>query len=149
MYFFDLLGINRIWAVEEQEGSEPSALHVAEITEAIKDVGGENVLLINQPQLDVEDMEGIAEATNSNIAYLTPLLGVEVETSQQSTYGDLIDSYIEMIDYNLYKLVNPVLYNTTTVNTSPLQGFEFVHVISTGILTFAAVTIMEKKKRKL
>jgi len=147
IYFLDLLGINRIGAVEEQEGSEPSALHIAEIAETIKSAGGENVLLISQPQLDVEDLIGIAESTGSNIAYLTPLLGVEVETSLRSIYGDLIDQYIEMIDYNLYKLANPDLYNTTNANPNSVGGFEFANVLLTGIQFIMVMVIVDRKNK--
>ena len=93
-YLFDLLGIIRVGAIEEQEGVEPSPEHIQTLISAIN---SENVsLIVNQPQLDDEVVNQIALDTGIQIVDLTPLLGVY----------DLED-YISMIDYNLLALQNP------------------------------------------
>ncbi len=125
-YFFDLLSIERLGAIEEREGSEPSAAHIAEITELIKSEDIDKILLINQPQLDAEDVLGIAEETGVKVVLMTPLLGVQVEPSLQVLFGDFIDTYIEMLDYNLRKLTEALEADSTTNTTNGfLSGFEF------------------------
>jgi ABC-type Zn uptake system ZnuABC Zn-binding protein ZnuA len=137
VYFFDLLGLERIGAIEEVEGAEPSAAHIADLTEKI--IEEECKLIINQPQLDKEDVESLALDTDSKIAVLTPLLGVKVEESLKAEYGDLIDEYIEMFDYNLYKITHP--YKPTAKNTPGFEGVSF--------MTFLfIVTVIFRKRRK-
>jgi len=120
-YLLDLLGIQRIGAIEEKEGVEPSAAHIADLTQDMITQGCN--LIINQPQLDIEDVEALALETSSSIAILTPLLGVINSGELEDTFGVSIDSYIEMIDYNLYQLGNPY---TPEPRTSLVPGFELV-----------------------
>lgn len=146
IYFFDLLGIERLASIEEHEGSEPSATHIAEITTKIKDElkQGSNVLLINQPQLEEDDVVSIAEETGINIAVLTPLLGVEVEESLQSKFGTTIDGYIEMFDYNLFQLKNTNHEGTTNTSTQKnTPGLTFIGLI----LGFVTLTLTFSKKK--
>ncbi len=139
VYFFDLLGLERIGTVEETEGAEPSAAHIADLTEKMLEKGCK--LIINQPQLDKEDIEALALDANAKIAVLTPLLGVEVEDSLKGEYGDIIDEYIEMFDYNLYKLAHP--YTPSVESTA---GFESVSMLS--FLSFTIVLVSFQKRRK-
>ena len=97
-YLLDDLGVIRVGAIEQTEGGEPSPQHIQSIIDLMKDQ--EVKLLINQPQLDESDVLQIARDTGAKIANLTPLLGVEVE-------GEVIDSYIKMIDFNMIQLANP------------------------------------------
>lgn len=137
-YFFDLLGLERIGAIEETEGAEPSAAHIAEITQKMRDEKCE--LIINQPQIDEEKVTALAIDTNAKIAVLTPLLGVEVEESLKSEYGELIDEYIEMFDYNLYKLAHP---NTPSVGST--EGFDIVAIL--GLLSVVITKVINQKKK--
>ncbi len=138
IYFFDLLGIKRIGAIEETEGAEPSAAHIAELTQKMLDEKCE--LIINQPQLDEEDVEALAIDTNAKIAVLTPLLGVQVEDSLKAEYGDSIDEYIEIFDYNLYKLAHP--YTPSVESTS---GFGIFSFLSIGFLIIAYIIIRKRR----
>lgn len=98
-YLFDLLGIQRLAAIEEREGEEPSVQHINQVVDTMQ---AQNcTLIINQPQLDEGDVLEIARETNAQIADLTPLLGVPDEN------GDPILTYVDMIDYNLRALANP------------------------------------------
>ena len=143
IYFFDLLGIERLGSIEENEGSEPSATHIAELVQAIlnEKETGETVLLVNQPQLAQEDVLGISESTGVDIVELTPLLGVEVDPSLQSIFGNLIDTYIKMLDYNLYMLGHPINQITTSQTTSQgITGFELT------MMMLGLVIIYRRKK---
>jgi len=139
VYFFNLLGLERIGAIEEVEGAEPSAAHIADLTD--KMLQEECKFIINQPQLDKEDVEALALDTDAKIAVLTPLLGVEVEDSLKAKFGDLIDEYIEMFDYDLYKLAHP--YNPSFESTS---GLEIVSILSFLPLCIALSTTRKRRK---
>ncbi|MFW9906282.1 MAG: metal ABC transporter substrate-binding protein [Candidatus Thorarchaeota archaeon] len=139
LYFFDLLGLKRIGAIEEVEGAEPSAAHIADLTE--KMLQEKCKLIINQPQLAKEDVEALALDTDSEIAELTPLLGVKVEESIKAEYGELIDKYIEMFDYNLYKIIHP--YTPIAKNTPGFTSVSFVTFLSIVI-----VSVNYRKRRK-
>jgi len=122
-YLFDLLGIIRVGAIEEQDGVEPSPEHLQEIVSSIEN---ENVsLIINQPQLEDETVNQIALDTGIKIADLTPLLGV----------FDLED-YISMIDYNIIALQNPFDPTTSTLpwTTWVLIGLAGASLIVLGIV---------------
>ncbi|MFX0065837.1 MAG: metal ABC transporter substrate-binding protein [Candidatus Hermodarchaeota archaeon] len=101
VYLFNLLGIERLAAIEEHEGEEPSAEHIAEIIQLMKD---ENCrLVVNQPQLEESEIIEIARETGAKIADLTPLLGTfEFESGTES-----INTYIDMIDFNINAIQNP------------------------------------------
>ncbi|MFX1539125.1 MAG: metal ABC transporter substrate-binding protein [Promethearchaeota archaeon] len=101
VYLFDLLGIERLAAIEEHEGEEPSAEHIAEIIQLMKDENCQ--LLVNQPQLEEDKIIEIARETGAKIADLTPLLGTfEFESGTES-----ITTYIDMIDFNIDIIKNP------------------------------------------
>ena len=138
IYFFNLIGLERIGAIEETEGAEPSAAHIAELTTQMLDEKCE--LIVNQPQLDEEDVEALALDTNAKIAVLTPLLGVQVEDSLKGEYGDSIDEYIEIFDYNLYKLAHPY---TPSMESTP--GFGLFSFLSVGLLFIAFMLIRKKR----
>ncbi|MFX0210594.1 MAG: metal ABC transporter substrate-binding protein, partial [Candidatus Hodarchaeota archaeon] len=129
-YLFDLLGIDRIAAIEEHEGGEPSAEHIAEIVDTMKEQDVK--LIINQPQLSADQVNQIARDTGAKIADLTPLLGVEDQN------GDPILDYISMIEYNLWALVHP--HNPPLESSSPIIWFGLgITVISIAV---AIITII-------
>ncbi len=133
-YLFDLLGIIRVGAIEEQDGVEPSPDHLQGIISAIET---ENVtLIINQPQLDDETVNQIARDTEIQIANLTPLLGVY----------NLVD-YISMIDYNILALKNPFNPPSSFLpwTTWFLIGFAGIILVALGV---AVVIVRSKNPRK-
>ncbi|MFW9916619.1 MAG: metal ABC transporter substrate-binding protein [Candidatus Thorarchaeota archaeon] len=95
-YLFDLLDVTRVGIVQEKEGVPASYQHLKDLRQKM-DVNDVQ-LIITQPQLEGEwDLiYQLARDTNAKVAYLTPLLGV---------YG--LDSYIEMVDFDLNALENP------------------------------------------
>ncbi|NHJ33717.1 MAG: zinc ABC transporter substrate-binding protein, partial [Asgard group archaeon] len=105
MYLFDLLGIERVAAIEEHEGEEPSAEHIAEVVRTI--VAENATMIINQPQLEEEEVVEIARDTGILITELTPLLGIIDENGYVTSTGSLIENYIDMILFNLEALRNP------------------------------------------
>ncbi|MHC1567432.1 MAG: metal ABC transporter substrate-binding protein [Candidatus Syntropharchaeia archaeon] len=92
MYLLERIGFERVATIEQTEGGEPSAKHIAEVENAIMK---KNVkLIVDMPQLSSPIVHQISEDTGVNIVYLTPLIG---------PFGT--DSYIEMIEYDVEKIV--------------------------------------------
>ncbi|MHA1359907.1 MAG: metal ABC transporter substrate-binding protein [Candidatus Helarchaeota archaeon] len=121
-YLFDLLGINRTAAIEKAEGIEPSAADIAAIIDLmnINDVN----LIVTDPQHSDEQVIEIARQTGSEIAYLTPLLGV---------YG--LETYIDMIDYDLCALHVP-----KSPPEEPFKAFQWLWVILGGLFAVLVIT---------
>ncbi|MFW9997303.1 MAG: metal ABC transporter substrate-binding protein [Candidatus Odinarchaeota archaeon] len=125
-YLFDLLGIDRVAAVEEKEGSEPSAQHIADVTQLMKE---QNItLLVNQPQLAEDDIVEIARDTGAKIADLTPLLPVEVDGWEKET----VETYVDMIRYDIWALENPHDPPAVTVSSAGLLIAVTALVVRTG-----------------
>ncbi len=103
IYFFDLLGIERVATIEEGEGKEPSASHIQDVIDEMNEHDAH--LIVVNPQHRSDTVYEIARSTNSKIASLTPLLGVSVNwNGTQKT----ISTYEELIEYDLWALANPV-----------------------------------------
>jgi len=114
MYLFDLLGIERVATIEEHEGEEPSAEHIAEVVRAI--VAENASIIVNQPQLSEEEVIEIARDTGILITELTPLLGIIDEKGYVLPNGSLIESYIDMIRFNLEAIRNPYEPSVANLN---------------------------------
>ncbi|MHA1200714.1 MAG: metal ABC transporter substrate-binding protein, partial [Candidatus Heimdallarchaeaceae archaeon] len=118
MYLLDLLGVIRVGVIEEHEGSEPSAQHIGEVIDTMKE---ENVsIIITQPQIEEKSIIQIARETEAKLAKLTPLLGIDNDTN----------TYIKMIEYNLVALANPVdVSSSGWIVASIIAGASFLGVI--------------------
>jgi len=127
-YLFDMLGIIRVASIEEHEGGHASPQHLDEVRQEMKDEGVE--IIVTQPQLKGEwdEIHQLARDTGSKVVYATPLLGV---------YG--LNSYIDMIDYNLDALMNPV--NPPHEET---PGFMYI----SAFLSLIAASILVRQWKK-
>ena len=92
-------------------------------------------LLINQPQLDESDVVQIARDTGAKIANLTPLLGVETEEG-------VIDTYIEMIDWNMIQLANPI----EPADENNLTTYIILVVGSVGVIVVFGMMIYLRRR---
>ena len=117
IYLFELLGINRTRAIENVLGAEPTALHLAEIIDFMTNNNDVNIIIVN-PQHSDEHAIQLARDTGSKLVYLTPLLGV---------YN--IYTYIEMIDYDIISLYNPVDPPTDPLNNIWIQWLIYIFII--------------------
>ncbi len=136
MYLFDLLGVERVATIEEHEGEEPSAEHIAEVVQAI--VAENASIIINQPQLEEEEIIEIARDTGILITELTPLLGIIDENGYVVSNGSLIENYIDMILFNLEALRNPHAPAAANLNWYwwTLVGFGIASFVGTWITVF-------------
>ena len=136
MYLFDLLGVERVATIEEHEGEEPSAEHIAEVVQAI--VAENASIIINQPQLEEEEIIEIARDTGILITELTPLLGIIDESGYVVSNGSLIESYIDMVLFNLEALRNPYAPAAANLNWYwwTLVGFGIASFVGTWVTVF-------------
>nr|MDO8110598.1 zinc ABC transporter substrate-binding protein [Candidatus Sigynarchaeota archaeon] len=99
-YFFDRLGINQRAIIEKVEGQEPSQTWINYVIDLMKT---ENItIFVGQPQLNQDEINSIARDANARVASLTDMPGITLAN------GTLIDSYIHMIEYNMFTIAHPV-----------------------------------------
>lgn len=129
MYFFNLLGIERVAVIQEKEGTEPSAKHIQDIQQIMID---QNIsIIINQPNLDIDDVAQLARDTDAKVVNSIPLLGMTGDNNE------IIDTYVKMIRYNLWALLNPQIipessasipsYPASIIFGSMLLGLVFLY----------------------
>lgn len=108
IYLFDLLGIERIAAIETHSGGEPGQGTINEIIEKMEE---ENCsLIITTPQQSANHAYEIARATDAKIVQISAIPGI---------YDDFeVKEYISMIEYILIALNNPVDPPTEKLNYS-------------------------------
>jgi ABC-type Zn uptake system ZnuABC Zn-binding protein ZnuA len=128
-YLFKLLKIDTIIYIEEGEDKEPSAEHIASVIDAMQN---ENChLIIITPQRPSSSVYEIARSTNSKIGLLSDLLDVEVDWNGKMI---LINSYVQLIEYNLWAIKNP---------TDPPPAIESMGTfIAIGIADMAVIAIL-------
>ena len=129
------LNVTRLGAIEKIENQEPPALHIANITNVIKDEinQGKDVVLVQSLNLANDITWQVARDTGAKVAYLVALMG--------SYPTQNFTSYIQMIDYDLVALANPV-----TAPASTIPGFSFEQVfLALGIVGVIAVIFKKNK----
>ncbi len=97
-YLFDLLGIERLAAIEDHSGGEPGQSTIIEIINLMKE--DNCTIIITSPQHSDEDALEIARSAGAKIAEMSAIPGI-FENFQ------VID-YISMIEYCMDALRNPV-----------------------------------------
>lgn len=128
-YLFQKLGIERLAAVEQGEGKEPSAEDIAQIIDVMTEENCQ--LMITNPQHETENVYEIARTTSSKISTLTPLLNVNLYINGVPVE---ITSYEQMIRTNLLALLNPS--DPPIISTTFLTTFVII-----GIATIALVVV--------
>ncbi len=99
-YFLDFLGVKPVAIIAPSEIADPSAAHKAEVINTMLAEGAK--IVINEPQLSATAVYDVARAAGANITELTDLLDVP------DGQGGIIDTYFEMITFNLYQLAHSV-----------------------------------------
>lgn len=125
-YFLNLLGFERIGAIEEREGVDASPLHIQELRNLIKDESVE--LIIASKTQAGSDVHQLAADTGIKIAFLTPLPGIEGA-----------ERFTDMISYNLNSLKNPQEPETQDELPMDLRVFS---------ITILSLIILRKKAQK-
>ena len=133
LYLFDLLGIERLRAVELHSGGEPGQ---ATISEIIQTMETENCsLIVTDPQHSIANAEEIARATGAKIAEISAIPGIYPNFE--------VSDYISMIEYCMEALLNPVVVPPETISGFPL--FSLMSIF--GIITIVLVKKYHSKSR--
>jgi len=132
---FRLLGVNQVAILENVEGQEPSQTRIDQFINLMRT---ENVtILTTQTDISVSESNAIARAGGAKVATLFHVPG----PGSQAPTGELLNSYIEVMDYNLRALGNPV--------TPPSDDYTIYIVLTVGAgAAIAVVFVVLKKKRK-
>jgi zinc transport system substrate-binding protein len=102
-YLFMLINVSRLAVIQKGEDKEPSAQDIANVINIMEEHNCH--LIVTDPQHVTDNVYEIARETKSKIAILTPLLNVIVNWNNEKIE---INSYIQMIDYDLWALANPI-----------------------------------------
>jgi zinc transport system substrate-binding protein len=139
-YFLDLLGMDQIATMEKVEGQEPSNAYISTVVTKMKQQNCK--LIIGQPQIPATQINEIAIRTESQIATLTDFPGIT------TSFGQVLDSYVEMMQYNLWALQNP---NDPNTDGTQVDGYSIPTIILMGIIGLlgicGSVALKRKKER--
>ncbi|MBN1802795.1 MAG: metal ABC transporter substrate-binding protein [Candidatus Lokiarchaeota archaeon] len=129
-YFLELLNIIRVGLIEPGPGKEPSARDIVNIIDTMELKGCK--LIIYNPQHESESVYEIARNTGSKLALLTPLLNILVTWNGTQ---QVISTYAQMIEYNIWALANPV-------NPPPLfQNYLWVYLTIGGLIGLVFIVV--------
>ena len=124
-YFLDLLGIERVAAIEEKEGVDPSPSHIQNLVELMLE---QNITQVIASEIQAgSDVIELASKTGARISYLN------VNPSQINGTG-----YVNMMETNIERILDPVEPNTDS-STVPVPYAPIV---------FSILLAIEKKKKK-
>nr|MDO8117754.1 metal ABC transporter substrate-binding protein [Candidatus Sigynarchaeota archaeon] len=133
---FSLLGVSQLAIVENVEGQEPSQARIDQIIELM---GTQSVaILVSQPEISMEETNAIAKAAGVNVAMLYPFPGLE------ATNGEILDTYIKTMDYNLYALAHPA--------APPADDYTIwiiVGVAGGGIAAISIIIVMMNRRKNV
>jgi zinc transport system substrate-binding protein len=133
-YLYDLLGIKRLGVIEEQHDVPPSAKHIQEIKEIMKDE--DITLIVHQTNLEDDEVNQIALDSGAEIVYGAPLIGMTGEN------GIKIDTYVQLIRYNIWALQNP----KKPPETQNIPGMPMVTLIlSVSLMSLIIINKLHKK----
>lgn len=127
------LNVTRLGAIEKIENQEPPALHIANITTVVKDqiASGKTVVLVQSLNLANDITWQVARDTGAKVSYLVALMG-DYPTRN-------FTSYIQMIDYDLIALANPV-----SAPAPAIPGFTILPVL----FSISVIAMILKRKSK-
>lgn len=135
MYFFDLLGIRREAAIEEDHDVEPSAQHIQEVTDLM--LTDEITLIAHQANLDEDEIMQIARDTDSKIIWCAPLIGMT------GADGAILETYVNLIRYNLWALQNP----TDPTEEQKIPGYTFVLLSFSILVSIGSLLIIQNRRK--
>ena len=132
IYLFDLLGVERLRAIELHSGGEPGQ---ATINEIIQTMETENCsLIVTDPQHSVANAEEIARATGAKIAEMSAIPGIYPNFA--------VLDYITMMEYCMESLLHPVEVPAETIPGFPIFGF-------LGLFGITALLLQKKTKNTM
>ncbi|TXT66399.1 MAG: exported protein of unknown function [Promethearchaeota archaeon] len=103
-YLEDDLNLTRVAVIEEKPGVEVSGSHL----DYIRSVLNDSCTIIWHPQeaISQEYANDLSIETGANTTMLTPLLPITTPSEWVPKFGSQIDTFLEMVEFNTYQLVN-------------------------------------------
>jgi ABC-type Zn uptake system ZnuABC Zn-binding protein ZnuA len=122
IYFLEDLGVERVAVIEQQPGGTISASHLAEVIDKLNS----SCIVLYHPQEEEGKLqaEQVAKDAGANITWLTPLLPIDTPEGLEGKYGAQIDTYLEMLDFNVYQLAHSDVPPATTT----IRGFSIIWI---------------------
>lgn len=123
IYFLEDLGVERVAVIEQQPGGTISASHLAEVIDKLNS----SCIVLYHPQEAEGKLhaEQVARDAGANITWLTPLLPIDTPEGLEGKYGAQIDTYLEMLDFNVYQLA----YSDVPPAATTIPGFHIVSIL--------------------
>lgn len=142
-YLEDDLNLTRVAVIEEKPGIDVSLTHLDYLREIINS----SCTIIWHPQESIggEYANELSAETGANVTMLTPLIPINTPTEWISKFGSQIDTFLEMIEFNTYQLINKMPY-TSGQDGNLIPGFD-LFIISFLFIGLTAIYIIINKKR--
>lgn len=143
-YLEDDLNLTRVAVIEEKPGVEISLSHL----EYIRGILNDSCTLIWHPQETIgqEYVNDLSLETGANVTMLTPLLPINTPSAWVSKFGAQIDTFLEMVEFNTYQLVNGAAYNPETGNIS-IPGFDILLIVL-SVSAICSVILIKYRTKK-
>ena len=134
LYFFDFIGFQQVDLLIDVPGQSPSAQHVSEIIEEMKE---QNIsLIVTMPQFPTPVTDQIEEETGAKSVEITPLIGAFNTTT-----------YLGMLEYDSTAIRNTLAGSGDTGsgggNTALMYAFGFIII---GII--AGVAVYQRRRKR-
>lgn len=141
-YLEDDLNLTRVAVIEEKPGVEVSGQHL----DYIRSVLNDSCTIIWHPQESIGQKyaNDLSMETGANTTMLTPLLPIETPSEWVPKFGSQIDTFLEMVEFNTYQLVNGKPYET--VDNGFIPGFDIVIVLFTVLGISGLIVIIYRKR---
>ncbi|MBD3194130.1 MAG: hypothetical protein GF317_03685 [Candidatus Lokiarchaeota archaeon] len=145
-YFLeDDLNISRIGVIEEKPGVEVSLTHL----DYIRSILNSSCTIIWHPQESISGKyaNDLSAETGATSTMLTPLLPIQTPTEWIPKFGSQIDTFLEMVEFNTYQLINEMPYETAQ-NDNLIPGFDFIFILI-SLFGVSSILLLMYRKRKI
>jgi ABC-type Zn uptake system ZnuABC Zn-binding protein ZnuA len=141
-YLEDDLNLTRVAVIEEKPGVEVSGTHL----EYIRGVLDNNCTIIWHPQESIGQKyaNDLSLETGAEVTMLTPLLPIETPSRWVPKFGNQIDTFLEMVEFNTYQLTNGAPYNPSGNENIP--GFPILLTLLSIIGICSIIIILQRKR---
>lgn len=143
-YFFEDLGIERVAVIEQQPGGTVSASHL----ESVNKIVDSSVIVIYHPQEEEGKIlaEQVARENGANVTWLTPLLPINTPSELISIFGSQVDTYLEILDFNIYQLTHSSEAPSETIQGYSPLWINFLLIIGIIIIIFRLKRHVKRSK---
>ncbi|MBD3211825.1 MAG: hypothetical protein GF311_04380 [Candidatus Lokiarchaeota archaeon] len=142
-YLEDDLNLTRVAVIEEKPGVEVSGTHL----DYIRSILNDSCTIIWHPQevISEEYATDLSRESGANMTMLTPLLPIQTPSEWVPKFGSQIDTYLEMVEFNTYQLINGKPYEP---DGGYIPGFDLI-ITLLSIFGISSIIVIIYRKRKL